>query len=216
MSNDSTTKDRILDAAETLYAANGFAGTSLRAIMKEAGVNMAAVHYHFGSRASLVEAVISRRATPVNQERLKLLDQLEAAHPDEQLPLDGVLAAFFHPVFRMLEDNKRAGSAFPHLMNRLIMEPDEEFREVIGRVFADVARRFIAAIGCALPGVPPEVLFWRMHFMLGAMVFSLTVPHAQGVDNVVRFSPTVPSSVEDELIRFASAGMQAPATKGSR
>jgi AcrR family transcriptional regulator len=67
------TKERILDAAERLFAAHGFAGTSLRAVTKEAGVNLAAVHYHFGTKEDLLRAVLSRIVIPVNRERLEML-----------------------------------------------------------------------------------------------------------------------------------------------
>lgn len=208
MSTDATTKDRILDAAETLYAANGFGGTSLRTIMKAAGANMAAVHYHFGSRAALVGAVISRRAEPINRERIAGLDRVEAAHADGPLPLDDILEAFFLPVFRMLEDTGQA--AFPHLMNRLMMDPDAELRGVIGRVFAEVAQRFMAAFRRSLPELSEDAIFWRVHFMLGAMVFSLTVPRAHAIDTTAHFSSALPLHVKNEFLQFASAGMRAP------
>ena len=71
------TKQRILDVAEQLFADNGFAGTSLRRIIAAAEVNLAAVHYHFRSKESLLEAVLMRRMVPLNDERLALLNQLE-------------------------------------------------------------------------------------------------------------------------------------------
>ena len=72
------TKDRILDTAERLFARDGFEATSLRSITAEAGVNLAAINYHFQSKEALVQAVIGRRMGPMNDRRLALLDAYEA------------------------------------------------------------------------------------------------------------------------------------------
>src|SRR5262252_5809342 len=71
------TKDRILDAAEALFMEHGFEATSLRSITAAAGVNLAAVNYHFGSKEELFQAVLTRRLDPMNQERIELLEALE-------------------------------------------------------------------------------------------------------------------------------------------
>src|SRR6476646_3251166 len=72
------TKARILDAAESLFMAHGFEATSLRAITASADVNLAAVHYHFGSKEELFQSVLARRLDPMNRKRLELLSRLEA------------------------------------------------------------------------------------------------------------------------------------------
>src|SRR5215475_7182897 len=97
-STQATTKDRILDAAEKLFAMNGFEATSLRQITAEAGVNLAAVNYHFQSKEALLGAVFSRRVVPVNRRRIELLNALEAAAGAEGPALDSILEALFRPV----------------------------------------------------------------------------------------------------------------------
>src|SRR5581483_10033478 len=92
-----STKDRILDAAERLFGARGFEATPLRAITAEAGVNLAAVNYHFQSKEALIRAVIARRIGPVNERRLKLLDAAEAG----ALSVEQVIDAFVRPVIEM-------------------------------------------------------------------------------------------------------------------
>src|ERR1022692_4678526 len=94
----STTKDRILDAAERLLSKNGFDATSLRAITAEADVNLAAVNYHFHSKDALMKALIARRLGPVNQKRLAMLDAVESAAGNGPLPVGAVIAAFISPV----------------------------------------------------------------------------------------------------------------------
>src|SRR5579864_4688441 len=96
-----TTKNRILNAAERLFAHDGFEATSLRAITTEANVNLAAVNYHFQSKDALVRAVIGRRMGPVNEKRIAMLDACEAGAGDGPLPLEPLLEAFLRPVLEI-------------------------------------------------------------------------------------------------------------------
>src|SRR6478735_10998937 len=91
------TKGRILDAAEALFLEHGFEATSLRAITASAGVNLAAVNYHFGSKEELFQAVLTRRLDPMNQERVDLLTRLEREAAPGPLPCDRILSAMFVP-----------------------------------------------------------------------------------------------------------------------
>src|SRR5271170_6536430 len=93
-----TTKDRILDAAERLFARVGIEASSLRAITAEADANLASVNYHFQSKDALIRAVIARRLGPITERRLELLDACERSAGSGPLPLDQVLDAFFRPV----------------------------------------------------------------------------------------------------------------------
>src|SRR2546423_1616319 len=97
------TKQRILDVAEQQFAEQGFAGTSLRRIIAEAEVNLAAVHYHFHSKESLLEAVLMRRMAPLNEERLALLTSVEqGASKEEGAALEDILSAFIGPPMRLI------------------------------------------------------------------------------------------------------------------
>jgi AcrR family transcriptional regulator len=103
------TKERILDTAERLFAEHGYAATSLRSIIAEAGVNLAAVHYHFHSKEALLEAVILRRSKPANAERLALLGEFEKQAGEKPVPLESVIEAFVAPTFRMSRDPQSGG-----------------------------------------------------------------------------------------------------------
>ena len=83
------TKDRILDAAEERFAEEGF-GTSLRSITSHAGVNLAAIHYHFGSKEALIEALFRRRIEPLNKVRFEMLDELESS-PETSRSLEKIV-----------------------------------------------------------------------------------------------------------------------------
>ena len=82
-----STKERILGAAEELFAQHGFAGTSLRQVTSRADVNIAAVNYHFGSKENLVNEVFRRRMDDMSRERLAALQLAVEAHPGELEPI---------------------------------------------------------------------------------------------------------------------------------
>src|SRR5579862_5407368 len=112
------TQEKILDTAERLIGEQGYAATSLRQIITEAGVNLAAVHYHFGSKEELLEAVVTRKVGPVNEARLAALEQVEQQAGDCRLDLEKVLGAFFHPTAAVAARNPQ----FVRLMGRIYAE----------------------------------------------------------------------------------------------
>lgn len=164
------TKDRILDTAERLFARDGFEATSLRAITKEAGVNLAAVNYHFQTKDALVQAVIGRRMGPVNAQRLALLDAYEAEAGGAPVPLDKILDAFLRPVIEMYGSHARE---IVPLVGRLYTEPGDFSDRLYTQQFEHIAQRFIPALRRALPDLPANELFWRVHFAIGAMAHTM-------------------------------------------
>src|SRR5687767_16005325 len=111
------TRTRILDAAEELFMQHGFEGTSMRLLTTKAGVNLAAVNYHFGSKHALIEAVFRRRLDPVNAERIAALDRLENSSPES------IIRPFVGPSLRLIEDAKVGGRNVIRLVARTYAEP---------------------------------------------------------------------------------------------
>src|SRR5512134_142774 len=104
------TKTRILDAAEELFMEHGFEATSLRSLTASAGVNLAAVNYHFGSKEELFQAVLTRRLDPMNLERIDLLTALEKAAAPRPVPCERILGAMLIPPLKLARDHERGGS----------------------------------------------------------------------------------------------------------
>lgn len=206
-----STKERILDAAEQLFAECGFAATSLRTITAAAQVNLAAVNYHFHSKEALIRAVFARRLDLVNQQRLQLLEACQQGAGKGPPPLEEVLEAFFGPALRLGRGLAQSGINFQRLMGRMYAEPGEHFRSLLQEQFKEVAVRFRAALRRALPELPSVELYWRVHFMIGAMAHTLA-----GVDYLqfVSEGQCDPSDVEGtihRLVVFLAAGLRAPA-----
>src|SRR5208283_275389 len=166
----SETKQKILDTAERLFGDQGYAATSLRHIIAEAGVNLAAIHYHYGSKEELLDEVVMRKAGPVNRERLALLDRYEAEAGSGPLPVEKVLEAFLAPTFSVADRSPK----FVRLMGRMYGEGLMPM--IVERHFQPVVTRFGEAFHRALPDVPDEDLHWRVHFMLGSMAHALCGP----------------------------------------
>ncbi len=202
-----STKDKLLDAAEALFADEGIQATSLRRITEKAGTNLAAVNYHFRSKEALIEAVFARRLIPINEERLRLLDRVEAAGGNPSL--EEALRAFFVPEVRMWIDSPR----FARLAGRLQYEPDAMLHRFFLAQFEEVIRRFDVAITRAVPEVSREELFWRMGFLIGAMDHTWACPYLEGATGGI-CKIEDPYEVLDRLIAFGAAGLRAPVPGG--
>jgi AcrR family transcriptional regulator len=203
-----TTKNRILDAAERLFAREGFEATSLRAITAEAQANLAAVNYHFQSKEALVQAVIGRRMGPVNQRRLALLDGYEAEAGANPVPLENILDAFLRPVIEIAAGHAKE---FVPLIGRLYTEPGGFSERLYQQQFEPLARRFLPALKRALPEVPENELVWRVHFAIGVMAHTMGAGVMLRALSGGRCDPT--HDAEGTLQRmqaFILAGMTAP------
>jgi AcrR family transcriptional regulator len=206
------TKDRILDAAESLFMEHGFEATSLRAITAAAGVNLASVNYHFGSKEELFQAVLTRRLDPMNQERLDLLTALERESGQTPLPLrshpGGDVRARVAPRPR---DPERGGKNFLRLLGRAYADPAPFIRRFLAEQYATMIDRFKTAFGRALPELPKKELSWRLHFIMGALSYTLAGTDALRL--IAELTPAETGSDEALLQRLAPfllAGLQSP------
>jgi len=204
--NGKSTQERLLDAAEHLFAEQGIQATSLREITEEAGANLAAVNYHFRSKKALTKAVFERRFVPLNQERLRLLDKAEAEARGTPPAIEEILFALFEPTVRLWKDHED----FLRLDCRVQIEPETKLHEFFLEQFEEVIRRFSSAMVRTVPDVPRKELFWRMHFLFGGMLNTL-VNHK----DLALFSEGL-CVLDDHreflqrLIAFGAAGLRGP------
>lgn len=207
------TRSRILAAAERLFADRGFAATSVRMITSRAEVNLAAMHYHFGSKDRLIQELFTLRLSPLNRQRLALLDQYQIDAGGGVLTLEKILDAFVRPPVQLIRDPERGGMRFMQLLSRAFNSPDGAIRDMIYGQFAEVIERFSGALGPRLPHLSREEAFWRFHFMVGAMSHTLHV--IADWRNLETLFPDVPEpsqvdQVVDRLVSFLAAGFRTP------
>jgi len=161
---EAATKAQVLTAAERLFALNGFQNVSVRDITAEAGVNLASVNYHFGSKDALLFEIFRRRTSELNRERARMLHEATDRHGGKP-PVREILRAFFEPPMRWSSpDNARRISV--QFIIRARSEGNEAMREVL-RTDVSHLRRFADALMAARPELPPEDVYWRLHFVLG-------------------------------------------------
>jgi AcrR family transcriptional regulator len=165
-------RDRILHAAEHLFAEHGMSGVGLRAITAAAKVNLASIAYHFGSKEGLLEALFALRAAPIAEARMRFLDQAEA-EANGAPTLERILDAFVRPALTLGPQSPQGGQAFGRLRARLATEPERVARRLLSKAFDQSSRRYIDAIGKALPATPRAEVEWRFHFMLGVIFYTM-------------------------------------------
>ncbi len=199
-----STKDRILGAAEELFAMNGFAGTSLRQVTSRADVNIAAVNYHFGSKENLVNEVFRRRMDEMTAQRLDKLAKALQKHPGQ---LEPILAAFVEPALALAQD-RHGGGAFVRVIARAYAEKNDNLRQFLSDHYGHVLREFGKAIALCIPGLSKEELYWRLDFVSGALTYAMAdfglIKRPAGVTEAAHREHAA-----KELIRFAAAGLQA-------
>lgn len=199
-----STKDRILGAAEELFALNGFSGTSLRQVTTRADVNIAAVNYHFGSKENLVNEVFRRRMDDMSAARLSRLAQARSATPGE---LEAVLAAFVEPALALAQD-RNGGGAFIRVIARAYAEKNDGLRQFLSEQYGHVLREFARAIAECCPDLSKEQLYWRLDYLSGSLTYAMAdfglIKRPAGTTEAAHRARAA-----RELIQFAAAGFKA-------
>jgi len=189
-----STRQRILDTAERLFADQGFHATTLRQITREAGVNLAAVNYHHGSKDALILAVFQRRLDELNSDRLARLDRVLGQGDPPRL--EDVLEAFIYPALLLGTQSAGDGGRFMRLLMRAWAENATQLHGKIARQYSHVMRTFADAVSKAL-GTSPDNLRQQLDFLIGALTYTMAETRDDQVEQTAR-----------ALIRFGCAGLR--------
>lgn len=172
--SQSDTITRILDAAAALFAERGYAETSLRTITSTANVNLAAVNYHFGSKKALIQAVFAKFLDPFCACLEAELDRREARCPDRNLTVDELIDVLYSTLLTAMGEQNGTPNQFMRLLGLAYTQSQEHLRHFIIARYGTHYSRFTGLLRAAMPEVKPEVFYWRLYFMLGASVFTLS------------------------------------------
>ncbi|HET7562686.1 MAG TPA: TetR/AcrR family transcriptional regulator [Rhodanobacteraceae bacterium] len=199
-----STRQRILGAAEELFAEHGFAGASLRQVTTAANVNLAAVNYHFGSKDNLIEEVFRRRLDHLSEVRLARLAEI-ASKPD--LTLETLLDAFISPALELSLDRK-GGAVFMRVLARAFAEHNGNLRAFLSDNYGHVLKEFAAAFTRLLPGLEKDELYWRLDIAVGALTYAMAdfgmIQRRTGESERAHRE-----QMAKHLIHFAAAGLRA-------
>lgn len=203
--NQPNTKNRILDAAEKLFAVHGFTKTSLRAVTGEAEVNLAAVNYYFGSKDRLFESIIERRLIPLNEQRLKMLD--EVCTNMDKLSLYDVISSFIKPTLELLNKDEQK-RYFVQLVGRIRVEQNGIEKEIFQRYMKPVFPPFITCIQELKPHLSIQKIIWGLHLSIGTTIHCIHLFCSPNHFMNPEFAVDL-VTMEKMLIGFVTAGLEA-------
>ncbi len=176
-------KGRILEVAERLFAEQGLEAVSLRAVTAEAGVNIAAVNYYFGSKAALLQAMTQRFFLSVNTEQLRRLEDLEEKTPTPSV--QDLLVAYAFPIFDVFDSPRGQEWVQALMIARSAVLSGHAPNVMEGEGGTEVTSRYYEALRRALPHLSPDELWWRFertHALLMANQGRRTVHPSQDVN----------------------------------
>jgi len=203
------TRLKILDAAEHLFSTQGFAATTLREVTGAAGVNIAAVNYHFGSKDALVSAVFARRLEPLNEERQQLLQRAVARARDGRPPVAEVLESLIRPAVDRWGASDGEPSSIAGLLGRAHNEHDPHVRRLVFEQFAATTRRYCEVLARILPDLDDAELYTRFHFCIAAMASTLVDPERLSMLSNGLVDARDTDAIVARLVVFLAGGLQA-------
>jgi len=209
MSSKVTTQQKILDAAEQLFAESGFSVTSLRQITSLAEVNLASVNYHFGSKKELIQAVLQRYLAVLMPRLDQEFNRLLATQ--QPVDLHSVLSVFIKPLVELERVKKGGSTAFLQLLGRGYTDVQGHLRWFFIHHYGRTLDKFVLLVQQSCPQLPASELFWRLHFSLGTIVFTMASSEALKDIAAADFKEVVEiDGVVQRLIPYLAAGIAAP------
>lgn len=171
-----STKARIIEAAEYLFAIQGYGQTSMREITARADVNLASVNYHFGSKKNLIQAVLKRYFDVM----MPQIDEALANFVPSvgRRGVDQVLQSLVGPLVNLNVVQPNGTEMFVQLLGKGYTESQGHLRRFILGSYGETVTKMLTMIRIALPAIPPDELFWRLHFAIGSFVFSMASSQA--------------------------------------
>ena len=205
---ENETREKLVAAAENLFALHGYQGVSVRAIAAAAGVNWSLVGYYFRGKEGLLFEVYRRHCDALNAERFQ---RLEAARAERQPPrLEKVIEAFVLPALTVAQP-QAGGATFSRLRAVLAAENSRLLDQLVAENFDSSSGVFIDALCACLPKLPRDEVLWRFHFMLGTVYYTASSPHRIKAFSAGRCDPADVAENVKHLIPFLAAGFRSPA-----
>lgn len=200
------TVERILDAAEVLFAERGFSETSLRTITGAAGVNLAAVNYHFGSKKALIQAMFVRFLDPLVDDIERRLVVLQQEKP--QLSVDDLLQLLTSAVYEVHGRGSNRATVFMRLLGLAYTQSQGHLRNYLRERYGEAFQHYLAHLKPALPGATAVDLFWHTHFALGTAIFTMSNFDAlRAMNQNATGERTTVDFIVSRLTAFMAAGL---------
>jgi AcrR family transcriptional regulator len=197
----------ILDAAEKLFSEHGFHGVTVRAVAVDCGVDAALVHYYFGTKQELFDAVFARRAAMINQDRLDAMARYEEAYGDS-MTVEGVATAFLMPLLDRARHSDPGWKNYFALLG-LVNNSRGWGADTMTNHFDPVVRRFIGLLQRVLPQAATDDLFYSYHFLTGALCLTLSDTGRLDRLSAGSASSSDMDAIAPRMIAYAAEGFRA-------
>jgi len=207
------TKTRILDAAQAEFSAKGYEGASIRGIAERAGVQLAAIRYHIGSKEQLFRAVFERHADAVSRRRDAIIAELQAQGGGDSI--EDIIRTITGPVLD-IHFESREGRAFAKLMANTVSNPDERSSALTAEIFDPVSQEMIEKIQTAVPDLDRRNAFWSFFLTVGAMAMACSNGERLRRISAGLCDPDDADETIEALVTFAAGGARALAAKSRR
>ena len=202
------TKARIIDAAEALFAEQGYGQTSMREITSKANVNLASVNYHFGSKKNLIQAVLKRYFDVLMPQVDDMLEKLIPSQGREGV--DQLLQGLALPLLHLNAVQPNGTEIFVQLLGKGYTESQGHLRKFILGNYGETIEGLLSMLRIALPAIPADELFWRLHFAIGSFVFSMA--SSQALKDIAKADYQQDIEIQDviaHLVPFVAQGISA-------
>ena len=196
-----------LNSTEKLIAEQGFTALSIRKISLKAHTNLAAINYHFGNKEQLINQVLERRLNNLFDVRMKMLHDLNQGDSDKKCNLEQILHAFIAPALFMINDEHQGGKVFMKVLARAYAEQSDSLHELLAKRYTPIIKEFAEAIHLSCPELPRQTIFWRFHFIIGALTYAMSDFGGSSMSKQMPEAEYFNTSVK-ELIQFAVSALQ--------
>ena len=167
------TRRKIIEAAECEFAERGYGGASIRGITQRAGVNVAAISYHFGNKQTLFKEMARYRIEPINQLRLRLLNEAQASEGSRPLSLERIVDIIVRPLFEALMSKESEDFRFMRAVGRGLSESQDFMKDLHRDILKEVIPAFSRALSDALGHPKPDQMAYGMHLLSSTLCGSM-------------------------------------------
>lgn len=218
---ESESRTLLLDVAERLFASNGYFGVSTRDICSAAGVNPAAVNYHFGTKEKLYESIFVRRIVPLNEARRALFQKILSAPQSERPAVRAVAEAWIRPLFEIPRSHATAPIIIMRFIGQVLSTPQHNERLI--EYYDEVGGDFMEALKRAMPELSKDEIFWRYNYIIGSIVFTeggmarnARLPRSY-MDHMGAIEPSESAEADamERLIQFVTSGLSSPSFRST-
>jgi AcrR family transcriptional regulator len=206
------TRERMLDAAEALFSQHGFHGTSLRDVAGACDTRIALVNYHFGTKDTLFDKVIERRASFMAHQRILLLDDARSRAQGKPIPVEDLVTGYVWPFVERSTNGGKGWKSYSLLVARASNSPD--YSKVISGHYNAVARQFLAEFCRTFNGVDEEDVYYAFSFMVGTMLSLVAEPGRVESLSGGRYRDSDLERVFSGMLPFLTGGFHALARQG--